>query len=235
VKRREFVNAIAAGMFLNCLGFGAAIAAPCVKRKIVGIVGAGCNIIQSFALKPLLACADGFVFANTDVCPFAYHRKAFDAGAIGATAQFVQLGESGLGTGGSISMGRSAALLSAHHLIRSLEGANQVVIVAGLGRGTGSGAAPVVARLAKEIGATSVALVVMPFSFEGAGRCAGATRALEDLRNQADHVVAYANDGPAETLGEDATMEDVFGLTDARMLAALSHYMTTMVGESRRK
>ena len=235
MKRREFLNAIAAGMFLNVMDCGAAIGAPCINRKIVGLGGAGCNIIQSFASKPLLACADEFIFANTDVCDFDYHRKAFDAKAVGATAHFVELGESGLGTGGDISVGRSDALLSAHRLLRSLEGADQVVIVAGLGGGTGSGAAPVVAHLAKGIGATSIALITMPFSFEWADRKAKAARTLEDLRSHADHVVAFSNDGPAESLGEDATMAEVFGLTDARMLATLSQFMTANVGEDRWK
>src|SRR5213082_1759395 len=127
-----------------------------------------------------------FVVANTDLQALRMSRAP----------QKIQLGTkltSGLGAGANPEVGRKAALEDSEKIIEALEGADMIFITSGLGGGTGSGAAPVVASLASELGALSVAVVTKPFAFEGKRRMMQAEQALQELIGAVDTVIVIPN------------------------------------------
>ena len=226
MKRRTFMRAVAAGLLLNSVDCAAKIRVPAINRKIVGIGRAGCDIIQSFASNPLFDCSDNFVLSVIGAYELDRQRRAFQVGFPEAAVQFVKLGEPRLCSGRScFSTWQWDDSQSIQQMRISLDGAEEVIILAGLGGSRGSAVAPEVARMASSIGATSMALVAMPFSFEGERSNARAIRALDEVKTQADQVIAFSNDAPAELLGGNATSGDVFRITDAQMLNALSCHM----------
>ncbi len=120
----------------------------------------------------------------------------------------------GLGSGASADLGRRAAEESYDQLKRALRGSDMVFVTAGEGGGTGSGAAPVVARIAREIGALTVGIVTTPFKFEGTKRQAQAADGIESLRENCDTVIVIPNDRLLEVLDEKTTMLDAFRIAD---------------------
>jgi cell division protein FtsZ len=120
----------------------------------------------------------------------------------------------GLGAGSNPAVGRQAALEDTEKIIDLLEGADMVFVTAGLGGGTGTGAAPVVASLAKELGALTVAVVTKPFSFEGSKRRKQADQGLAELASVVDTVIAIPNDRLLEQAPESTTVSDGFSLAD---------------------
>ena len=132
-----------------------------------------------------MACE--FIVANTDV----------QALRMNAAPVKVQLGEKltkGLGAGADPDVGRHAALEDTDKLIQAIDGADLVFVTAGLGGGTGTGAAPVIASLASELGALTIAVVTRPFTFEGRKRAIQAERGLEELRDCVDSVITIPNE-----------------------------------------
>ena len=153
--------------------------------KVIGVGGGGGNAIISM-LKSQIHGAD-FLIANTDV------QALRDVD--GATT--VQIGSEitkGLGAGADPEKGRQAALEASETLKESIEGADMLFIAAGMGGGTGTGSLPVIAKLAKESGALTIAIVTLPFSNEGARRSRNARIGLEKLRKCADTVIVIPND-----------------------------------------
>ena len=150
--------------------------------RIVGLGGAGGRIIELLISEQLEGAS--FVAMNTD-------SRILSASS---AQEKVQLGASGVGAGGDPDAGYSATNESAAILRESFEGADLVFLCAGLGGGTGSGGAPMVANIARECGATVVSLVTVPFSFEGKRRQEQAQTALSQLSQQAQIVVVYEND-----------------------------------------
>jgi len=156
-----------------------------VKIRVVGVGGAGGNVIDRLA-DERIPSVDTLV-VNTD-------RQALSASR--ATRHLV-LGETvtrGLGAGGDPLVGRQAAEESAAALRERLRGADMVFIAAGMGGGTGTGAAPIVARVARDLGALCVALVTRPFSFEGRRRAQIAAQGIATLRDVADTLIIVPND-----------------------------------------
>jgi cell division protein FtsZ len=175
--------------------------APNAVIKVVGVGGGGGNAVAHMVNSGV----DGveFVTANTDAQAI---RNC------GAKLQ-LQLGGNvtkGLGAGANPEVGRQAALEDREKIVEALEGADMVFITAGMGGGTGTGAAPVVAQLAKELGILTVAVVTKPFPFEGRRRMQVALKGIEELSQHCDSLITIPNEKLISVLGRDATMVQAF-------------------------
>jgi cell division protein FtsZ len=179
-------------------------AAP-ISIKVVGIGGGGSNILDRLVL-------DGseeiqLIAVNTDVQSLA--------GSV--ATQKVQLGRTltrGLGSGGDPELGLAAAEEATDEIRTVLKGGDVILICAGLGGGTGSGATPWIAQLAKEENALVLVLAALPFTFEGRRRCAQATASLEQLRSSADAVICFENDRMAEIALPRMGIHEAFAAAD---------------------
>lgn len=179
---------------------------PAVAISVVGVGGAGGNVVDHMAgsLTPAVTT----LALNTD-------RQALGASR---ARRRVVLGEEatrGLGAGGDPGVGNRAAEESADAIRASLRGADLVFLAAGLGGGTGTGAAPVVAAIARELGALTVALVTRPFGFEGRRRAAVAEQGIAQLRAIADTVVVIPNDRLVQLSARTTSITDAFGRADS--------------------
>ena len=155
------------------------------KIKVVGVGGGGSNAVARMIIEGLTGVE--FYILNTDV-------QALNASSVPNKLVIGSKLTNGLGAGSDPSVGRQAALEDTEKIIEILEGADMVFVTAGLGGGTGTGAAPVVASLAKELNALTVAVVTRPFSFEGARRMKAAERGLTDIAATVDTVITIPND-----------------------------------------
>ena len=175
--------------------------APNAVIKVIGVGGGGGNAVAHMVSSSV----DGveFITANTD-------SQAIKN--CGAKLQ-LQLGGNvtkGLGAGANPEVGRQAALEDREQIIAALEGADMVFITAGMGGGTGTGAAPVVAQLAKEMGILTVAVVTKPFPFEGRRRMQVALKGIEELSAHCDSLITIPNEKLITVLGRNATMVQAF-------------------------
>jgi len=155
------------------------------KIKVIGVGGGGGNAVN----RMINAKVEGveFLVANTDLQALQMSQASVK----------IQLGvklTAGLGAGANPEVGRKAALEDAHQIIEALEGADMVFVTAGLGGGTGTGAAPIIASLASEMGALTVAVVTKPFIFEGRRRLAQADRGLAELIDSVDTTIVIPNE-----------------------------------------
>src|SRR5512141_25745 len=165
------------------------------KIKVIGVGGGGGNAVN----RMIDAQVEGveFIVANTDLQALKMSRAA----------QKLQLGvklTNGLGAGANPEVGRKAALEDSDKIIEALEGADMVFITTGLGGGTGTGAAPIIASLASEVGALTVAVVTKPFAFEGKRRMSQAERGIAELMDSVDTTIVIPNEkllGVAENAG----------------------------------
>jgi cell division protein FtsZ len=175
------------------------------SMRVLGVGGAGCNAVAHLASQPL----EGVQFAvlNTDAAALEHctgpHRLLIG----GRTMR-------GLGAGGDPERGRVAAEEDAGIIRQLCEGADLVFVVAGLGGGTGTGAAPVVARIAREAGALVLGIVVLPFDCEGAPRHARAAKGLHQLKTVADAVIAIPNQKLLRLIDEKTSLVEAFKLTN---------------------
>jgi cell division protein FtsZ len=175
------------------------------KIKVIGVGGAGGNA----AARMMQAGLEGveFYVLNTDV-------QALQASPVPNKLAIGSKITSGLGAGSDPSVGRQAALEDTERIIELIEGADMVFVTAGLGGGTGTGAAPVVAALAKELGALTVAVVTKPFEFEGARRMKQALNGLEELTSTVDTVITIPNERLLEIAPEDASFIESCRIAD---------------------
>ena len=176
-----------------------------IPIKVVGVGGAGSNALDRIVLDGLDK-AD-HVAINTDVQSLASS----------VAASKVQLGRTvtrGLGAGGDPEVGYNAAAESADEIRQALSGARMVFICAGLGGGTGSGAAPLVAQLAREAGSLVVGFATLPFSFEGRRRTVQAQEALERFNKSADAVISFENDRMGDMVAPKAGIHQAFAVAD---------------------
>ena len=182
---------------------------PRAQIKVVGIGGGGGNAVNTM-IKSGLAGVD-FVSANTD------------AQALGDNLSRVKipLGELGLGAGADPAVGRKCAEEGRDRLREQFVGADMAFITAGLGGGTGTGAAPVVAEVAKEIGALTVAVVTRPFSFEGSVRRRQADEGIEALHDVVDTLITIPNDRLLQMVSKATSLTDAFRLADEVLLNAV--------------
>ena len=166
--------------------------------KVIGVGGGGGN-----AVEHMIGCnVQGveFISANTD------------AQALGRSVahKTIQLGLSGLGAGGKPDKGREAAELAVDDIRAAIAGAHMLFITAGMGGGTGTGAAPVIARVAKEMGILTVGVITKPFDFEGPKRTANADNGLAELEANVDSLIVVLNEKLLEVLGDDVTQDEAF-------------------------
>ncbi|WP_222565111.1 cell division protein FtsZ [Novilysobacter antarcticus] len=186
--------------------------APNAIIKVIGVGGGGGNAVAHMVSNNV----DGveFITANTD-------SQAIKN--CGAKLQ-LQLGNNvtkGLGAGANPEVGRQAALEDRERLMDALEGADMVFITAGMGGGTGTGAAPVVAQLAKEMGILTVAVVTKPFPFEGRRRMQVALKGIEELSHHCDSLITIPNEKLITVLGRNATMVQAFRAANDVLLGAV--------------
>ncbi|MCG5513448.1 cell division protein FtsZ [Ectothiorhodospira shaposhnikovii] len=180
--------------------------------KVIGVGGGGGNAVQHM----VNASIEGvdFVVANTD----AQALKRVDAKTL------LQLGShitKGLGAGADPAVGREAALEDRERIQEVIDGADMVFITAGMGGGTGTGAAPVVAQIAKEMGILTVAVVTKPFPFEGKKRMQVAQSGMENLAKYVDSLITIPNDKLLSVLGKNVTLLDAFKAANDVLLGAV--------------
>jgi cell division protein FtsZ len=181
--------------------------------KVIGVGGAGGNALNNMIRKSAQGqCEVEYIAANTD-------RQALSQSLAEKT---IQLGTTGLGAGARPEMGAQAANEAREEIAAALRGANMVFITAGMGGGTGTGAAPIVAEVSQELGILTVAVVTKPFSFEGARRMRNANAGLATLKNRVHSLIVILNDKLEEELGEDATMKECFEKADEVLFNACS-------------
>ncbi|HEV2841332.1 MAG TPA: cell division protein FtsZ [Chthoniobacterales bacterium] len=176
-----------------------------IPIKVVGVGGAGSNVLDRIVLDGLNK-AD-LIAINTDV----------QALASSVAAHKVQLGRTvtrGLGAGGDPELGYNAAYESADELRQALTDARMIFVCTGLGGGTGSGAAPAVAQVARESGSLVVVFATLPFAFEGKRRMAQAQEALVKLRENADAVICFENDRMGDMVAPKAGIHQAFAVAD---------------------
>ncbi len=173
--------------------------------KVIGIGGGGTNAVNRMIDAGVEAVE--FIVANTDTQALKSSRAPIKL-QIGAKIT------NGLGAGADPDVGRQAALEDTDRIIEALEGADMVFIAAGLGGGTGTGAAPIIASLAAELGALTVAIVTEPFLFEGKKRRVQAERGLKDLKACVDSVIAISNERLLQTVERGTSFSEAFLLAD---------------------
>jgi cell division protein FtsZ len=171
------------------------------KIKVVGVGGGGSNAVACMQHGGLNGVE--FYIMNTD-------RQDLEASPVKNKLAIGGKLTNGFGAGGDPNVGRQAALDETDHIIGILEGADMVFVTAGLGGGTGTGAGPVVASLAKELNALTVAIVTLPFEFEGRWRARQAERGLAELANACDTVIGISNEKLIGLVPEDLGFADAF-------------------------
>ncbi|NOR52219.1 MAG: cell division protein FtsZ [Gammaproteobacteria bacterium] len=180
--------------------------------KVIGVGGGGGNAVEH------MVCADidgvEFICANTDA-------QALD---LSSSRTQIQIGNNitkGLGAGADPEVGRQAAMEDRDRISEVLDGADMVFITAGMGGGTGTGAAPIIAQVAKDMGILTVAVVTSPFPMEGGKRMNIAKTGLDELKQYVDSLITVSNEKLLEVLGDDIDMLDAFGEANNILLGAV--------------
>ena len=179
--------------------------------KVIGVGGAGGNAVNRMIAADLSGVE--FMTANTDMQALETSRAPLK----------LQLGPDrtrGLGSGGDPSVGRAAAEEDESLISEAMEHADMVFITAGMGGGTGTGAAPVVARLARQTGALTVAVVSKPFSFEGRRRQRQAEEGMDELRSEVDTLIVIPNERLLSVVARDMPLTEAFAVADEVLLKA---------------
>ena len=166
--------------------------------KVIGVGGGGGNAVEHM----IQSSVDNveFICANTDA----------QALTRSTAHKIIQLGASGLGAGSKPDKGREAAQMAESDIRDAIQGAHMLFITAGMGGGTGTGAAPIIARVAKEMGILTVGVVTKPFDFEGGRRMSNADAGLTELEANVDSLIVVLNEKLLEVLGDDISQEEAF-------------------------
>ena len=178
---------------------------PFAAIKVVGVGGGGCNAID----RMIDSAVQGidFISINTDHQALARSKAPTR----------IQIGEKitrGLGCGADPSIGEKAAEESKDEIAQAIRGTDMLFVTAGMGGGTGTGAAPVVAQIARELGILTVAVVTRPFRFEGPRRTQNAERGIREIEKYVDSLIVVANDKLLEITDEDTSIDDAFNMAD---------------------
>ena len=169
------------------------------RIKVIGVGGGGGNAVEHMIERNVQGVE--FVCANTDA----------QALTRSAAHRFIQLGQTGLGAGSKPEKGREAAEAAEEDIRAAIEGAHMLFITAGMGGGTGTGAAPVIARIAKDMGILTVGVVTKPFEFEGNRRMSNAEEGMSELESHVDSLIVVLNEKLLELPGgEDMTQDEAF-------------------------
>ena len=166
--------------------------------KVIGVGGGGSNAVDHMISRQVQGV--DFVCANTDAQALSRTHASVT----------IQLGQSGLGAGSKPDKGREAAEAASDDIRQAIRGAHMLFITAGMGGGTGTGAAPVIARIAKDMGILTVGVVTKPFDWEGGRRMTNADAGLTELEANVDSLVVVLNEKLLEVLGDDITQEEAF-------------------------
>jgi len=175
------------------------------RIKVVGVGGGGCNAVNRMVEEGMQGIE--FITVNTDAQALVMSKAQVK----------VRIGDKttrGLGAGGNPEVGKKSAEESSEELYEALKGADMVFVTAGLGGGTGTGAAPIVAQIAKEIGALTIGVVTRPFTFEGAKRLQNAEQGIARLKEHADTLIVIPNDRLLQIVDRKATLQDSFRTAD---------------------
>ncbi len=175
------------------------------RIKVIGVGGGGCNAVNRMIEEGLSGIE--FIAVNTDA----------QALLLSKATMRVRIGDKvtrGLGAGGNPETGRKAAEESAEELYEVLKGSDMVFVTSGLGGGTGTGAAPIVAQIAKEVGALTIGVVTRPFTFEGARRAQSAENGIAKLKEHADTLIVIPNDRLLQIVDKRASLQDAFRTAD---------------------
>src|SRR5689334_19708727 len=175
------------------------------RIKVIGVGGGGSNAVNRMVQTGL----DGveFIVANTDLQALQHSPAPVKLQIGGKLTK-------GLGAGADPNVGRQAALEDTEKIIQALDGADMIFVTTGLGGGTGTGAAPVIASLASELGALTIAVVTKPFKFEGKKRLIQAERGLEALRDAVDTIITIPNDRLLTIIDRTTPLVDAFATAD---------------------
>src|SRR6188472_4290200 len=173
--------------------------------KVVGVGGGGSNAVNRMVEVGLGGVE--FIVANTDV-------QALDYNKAGVKVQIGHKLTKGLGAGADPNVGRQAALEDTDSILQALSGADMIFVTTGLGGGTGTGAAPVIASLASELGALTIAVVTKPFRFEGKKRTLQAEAGLDALRECVDTVITIPNERLLSIIDRRTTLNEAFIMAD---------------------
>jgi cell division protein FtsZ len=175
------------------------------RIKVVGVGGGGCNAVDRMIEEGLQGVE--FIAVNTDAQALMLSK---------ATTR-VRIGDKltrGLGSGGDPEVGHKAAEESQDELFNVLKGADMVFVTAGIGGGTGTGASPVIAQAARELGALTIGVVTRPFTFEGARRIKSAESGIDNLKENADTLIVIPNDRLLQIVDKRASLQDAFRVAD---------------------
>ena len=180
------------------------MASPCVI-KVIGVGGGGGNAVNRMVEAGL---------QNVDFWAFNTDQQALQGSLASSKVQIGAQLTRGLGTGGNPELGEQAAEESRDAVQKAMADTDMVFITAGMGGGTGSGAAPVIARMAKEAGCLTVGVVTYPFTFEGRRRSQQAGDAIENMRKAVDTLIVIPNDRLLDIVGENTPLQEAFLLAD---------------------
>ena len=173
--------------------------------KVIGVGGGGNNAVNRMVDSDLKGVQ--FLSANTE-------SQVLELSKADVTIQIGEKVTKGLGAGANPQIGEEAAQESREEIIKALEGADMVFVTAGMGGGTGTGAAPIVAECAKEVGALTVGVVTKPFAFEGKRRRAAAEKGIEFLTQKVDTIIVIPNDKLLQVVDKKCTITDAFSKAD---------------------
>lgn len=184
------------------------------KITVIGVGGAGGNAVNNMMASNLEGC--DFLVANTDA-------QALE-NSLAEEGMKIQLGASvtgGLGAGSKPEVGRSAAEESLDEVLRHVEGANMVFVTAGMGGGTGTGAAPIIAKACRDRGILTVGVVTKPFHFEGSHRMKSAESGIEEMQGVVDTLIVIPNQNLFRVANENTTFADAFQMADSVLQAGV--------------
>ncbi len=192
--------------------------------KVIGAGGGGSNAVNRMFRTPIPGVE--YIVVNTD-------SQALQRCEVPVRIQVGERLTRGLGVGGDPETGRLAAEESREHLTELLRGADMVFVAAGMGGGTGTGTAPIIAEIAREAGALTVAVVTKPFSFEGSQRRKSAEEGIHRLKDKVDSLIVIPNDRLTAISDEQVTMSNAFAQADDVLLQAVSSIaeLITVPGE----
>lgn len=176
------------------------------KIRVVGVGGGGCNVINSMIESQQIQGVE-FIAVNTDAQALSLSKATIK----------IPIGQDitkGLGAGAVPDVGRRAAEESVDTIKSNLEGSDMVFVTAGMGGGTGTGAAPIIAKLAKDLGALTIGVVTKPFAFEGAQRAENADEGTDLLRDEVDALITIPNQKLLEIADENTSIIDAFRVSD---------------------
>lgn len=195
--------------------------APSARLKVIGVGGGGCNAVNSMVAAGFTGV--DFIAANTDL-------QALEASLAPSKIQLGKARTKGLGAGADPEVGAESAMEQSEEIRQALDGADMVFITAGMGGGTGTGSAPVIASLARDLGALTVAVVTKPFQFEGGRRMSKAEEGIAQLKGNTDTLLAIPNQRILSIIDKTTPMTEAFNEANTvlrQAIAGIADVITT--------